>query len=332
MGIIIEKPNHFTNNKSKVSTVISRFLIRNKNQTNAFNLSIKKRITDIILTKEGINSISNLSSLLLSHHYKPKNYLNNCNIYYSLYFKDDQDKTENQTYYIFNDMKFKEKSYDELSLQEYLNKEVKELKRCKSEKAFSTHLNNPNKNPIIIESTLANTVNTFSKKTTKMKNINQNALIKSSSTESILFKTMNKPLTKKLQYFHKSGAINKAHFQSFRKASTKESYLKNINSSNLTSPINYNKSIMIFSNKMNRGLSPNSSKASLLSKTKTPNTSRNIGSPLICRIYKIKIDLREIMKDNNEIYDTQKSQKEKKSIDNLILESQHDKNGKIFTF
>ena len=30
MGIIIEKPDHFTNNKSKVSTVISRFLIRNK--------------------------------------------------------------------------------------------------------------------------------------------------------------------------------------------------------------------------------------------------------------------------------------------------------------
>ena len=80
-----------------------------------------------------------------------------------------------------------------------------------------------------------------------------------------------------------------------------------------------------------KGLSPNSSKASLLSKPKTANTSRNTSSPLICRIYKVKIDLREIIKDN-EIYDAQKNQNERRSIDKLILESQHDKNGNIITF
>lgn len=333
MGIIIEKPDHFTNNKSKVSTVISRFLIRNKKPSNIFTLGVKKRIMDIISTKKGINSISNLSSLLLSKHYKPKNYINNGNIYYSLYFKDEQNKKENHTYYISENRTFKEKAYDELSLQEYLNKEIKQMKRCKSEKTFNTNRNItfPSKNPIVIHSTLANTINNFYNKTIKVDNINQNVLIKSSSTGSIFSKTTNKSSTKHSQYFSKNSAINKTHYLSFRKSSTKESYSKNMNISNRASPINKNKTILKFTKKTYKGLSPNSSKASLLSKPKTANTSRNTSSPLICRIYKIKIDLREIIKDN-EIYDAQKNQNERRSIDRLILESQYDKNGNIITF
>lgn len=304
MGVDLGKPMK-KNNISTVDLVITNYLLQ-KETKSIFQSKKRKSIKKILSDPTTINSIHKLSKSFIS---KSQNNLeNNINMYNALIIKDKPDSIKTEVCQselnssLLKGKKFKQFDYDELSLQEYLNKEVKELRRSFSEQRFNHLVIKP---PNLLEQKtkeeemLLNTSN-ISK---KIDNLVSFSVSPKSLRENYNIFSKRDSRTKKSSYISFRGKAR--NLKSFPLNTKQDKEAKTFNRKVLTKnqsigslevkkPISRSRR-----DKRNQLLTPSSSKTSIMSKlmTATANTSRNISCGHISKCLKIRIDLRELIKE-----------------------------------